>query len=452
MADIQRYLDDILEAVYGEEVRGSIHDAIEIINDASEVVLTSGTAISSPTSSSEGFFEGSFYINTNTFELWKCVGVNSWQSEGVIRGDDGVSVSSISKIMTVGLVDTYEILFSDGTSQTYTVTNGNGISSIAKTATVGLVDTYTITYTDGSTSNFSVTNGADGIDGVDGEDGTVWYKGTALVGTGSGITGFPGNKNDFYLNSSTGYVYACTKTGGASAPDAAEWEYVMTLTGGGGGSVTVVDNLNSTDPTEALSANQGRVLNNKKVEKPASPNVGDTLVWDGTDWISAPPSGGGHTMLPDPTSTPAPDEADVVSAINGAVLADGGANDDVASLFGVAKWSNTMTKSYYVQGIAGDTTPIGKTGIGNWCVDGSDETGWITIPELIGIGSKEHSINITYDPSKSGIIIRGGYVIDDTTGKMCIKFANEISEADTHTAKIGIEITIKRTENNPVSF
>lgn len=36
---------------------------------------------------------------------------------------------------------------------------GNGIGSIAKTSTKGLVDTYTITYTNGSTESFTVTNG-----------------------------------------------------------------------------------------------------------------------------------------------------------------------------------------------------------------------------------------------------------------------------------------------------
>lgn len=41
-------------------------------------------------------------------------------------------------------------------------TPGRGIVSVAKTGTAGLVDTYTITYTDGSTSTFSVTNGANG--------------------------------------------------------------------------------------------------------------------------------------------------------------------------------------------------------------------------------------------------------------------------------------------------
>lgn len=39
---------------------------------------------------------------------------------------------------------------------------GNGIESIEKTGTSGLVDTYTITYTDGTTTTFTVTNGADG--------------------------------------------------------------------------------------------------------------------------------------------------------------------------------------------------------------------------------------------------------------------------------------------------
>ena len=42
--------------------------------------------------------------------------------------------------------------------------DGVGIQKIEKTNTEGLVDTYTITYTDGSTSTFTVTNGKDGED------------------------------------------------------------------------------------------------------------------------------------------------------------------------------------------------------------------------------------------------------------------------------------------------
>lgn len=48
---------------------------------------------------------------------------------------------------------------------------GVGIQKIEKTDTQGLVDTYTITYTDGSTTTFTVTNGANGQDGQDGADG-----------------------------------------------------------------------------------------------------------------------------------------------------------------------------------------------------------------------------------------------------------------------------------------
>lgn len=40
-----------------------------------------------------------------------------------------------------------------------TIYNGVGIDTIEKTATQGLVDTYTITFTDGSTTTYNVTNG-----------------------------------------------------------------------------------------------------------------------------------------------------------------------------------------------------------------------------------------------------------------------------------------------------
>ena len=54
---------------------------------------------------------------------------------------------------------------------------GNGISSIKLTKTEGKVDTYTIYFTDGSTTTFTVTNGTDGetgaqgIQGIQGEPG-----------------------------------------------------------------------------------------------------------------------------------------------------------------------------------------------------------------------------------------------------------------------------------------
>ena len=72
---------------------------------------------------------------------------------------NGKEISGIEKTGTSGLVDTYTIEFNDGTNSTFTVTNGKGISNISKTETSGLVDTYTIEFNDGTTSTFTVTNG-----------------------------------------------------------------------------------------------------------------------------------------------------------------------------------------------------------------------------------------------------------------------------------------------------
>ena len=51
------------------------------------------------------------------------------------------------------------------------------VTSIEKTSTDGLIDTYTITYSDGTQSTFEVTNGADGKDGENGKDGEKGEKG-----------------------------------------------------------------------------------------------------------------------------------------------------------------------------------------------------------------------------------------------------------------------------------
>lgn len=450
MADISSYLAAIMAAVYGEDVRGSIHDAIEIINDVSEVVLNTGTAVTGPTSSSTGFYKDSFYINTNTMELWKCIGTDSWQSQGVLKGADGA--------------------------------DGNGIASITKTATVGLVDTYTITYDDGNTTTYDVTNG---------QNGSKWYKGTAISGTGTSITGFPGVLNDFYLNSVDGYVYTCTKTGGSLPPDAAEWDYVMTLTGGGGASITVVDNLTSTSTTDALSANQGRVLKgyiDNKIANPSTKTDGQVLTYDGTndvwkamtpsssvsdlddlsdvsitspvanqvlkydgaEWINDAAPAGGHTMTPTPSSSV--DEDDVETAINAALL-EGGENDDVVSAFGVGKWSNL--DGFKV------LTPIAQDNdtIGTWEDDATWQTGsrvgWIWHSALYNILSdNDYDIEPIFEfvSGKQTAIACLSYRFDDNVtvggvngGAFAMKLCAPIP-AEQNNVKVGLLIKHNRTK------
>ena len=79
----------------------------------------------------------------------------------MLKGQEGQSIKEITKTGTNGFVDTYTITLTDGTTSTFTVTNGKEISNISKTETSGLVDTYTITFNDGTTSTFTVTNGDD---------------------------------------------------------------------------------------------------------------------------------------------------------------------------------------------------------------------------------------------------------------------------------------------------
>lgn len=424
MADITRELAAIMSAVFGRDVRQSIYDAIDKINKVSEVQMNIGTAVTSASSSSEGFYDGSLYINSNTYELWKCIGTNSWASQGIIKGIDGRAIVSITGPVSVDNVDTYTINFSDGLSSTFTVTNG-----------------------------------------IDGIDGSQWYKSTAISGTGSGMTGFPGKINDFLINPTYGYVYQCTATGGATGAGAATWDWVMTITGGSG-SITVVDGLQSTSAYDALSANQGHNLDQKKIEKPSSPIQGQILRFDGTDWAADDESAGGHVMVPDPTSsspgTAAQEEAAIVTAIKAKMtsVGEGWANQNVGSLNSIGVWSNVASKTFTISGTVSDS-PIGTTGIGTW-YDGkpedidptTDEADWIPIPLLTGISSNgDVDVKILWDPATCSIpIVLGGYIIDDTTGKMCIKFGNEITEDDTKTAVVAVELTIKRTETNPVSF
>ena len=261
MADISQYLQAIMSAVYGEDVRGSIHDAIAIINDVSEKSLDVGTAVTSPSSSSTGYFVDSLYLNSDTDDLWKCIGTNSWSKVGNVKGsdgeqgadgDDGVGIVGITKTDTQGLIDTYTITYTDGSSSTFTVTNGargsdgstpnitmsatadntssanpsvlvtktgtpdnpnfalafsglkgqqgvqgeqgqtgaagNGIVSITKTGTSGLVDTYTILYTNGTSSTFTVTNGQDGQGS--GDMTKLVYDSTNAVADAGGIPAY----------------------------------------------------------------------------------------------------------------------------------------------------------------------------------------------------------------------------------------------------------------------
>ena len=147
------------------------------------------------------------------------------------NGEDGVGISSIVKASTEGLVDTYVIAYTDGTTTTFTVTNGsvitivddkwcingedtgvsaigatgNGIESVTLTSSAGLVDTYTITFTDGTTTTFDVTVAA------------TWHTGNNAPKNIAGA-----RIGDFYIDLLTSDVYELTKRG---------WENITNIRG-----------------------------------------------------------------------------------------------------------------------------------------------------------------------------------------------------------------------------
>lgn len=79
---------------------------------------------------------------------------------------------SITNNKLVGKLGTNKI---KGSGITVKGETGNGIDRIEKTSSVGLIDTYTIYFTNGTTSNFTIKNGEQGIQG---EQGYTPIKGT----------------------------------------------------------------------------------------------------------------------------------------------------------------------------------------------------------------------------------------------------------------------------------
>ena len=137
MADISVYLQAIMSAVYGEDVRGSIHDAISIINDVGEKVLTCGTDVTSQSSSITGYFDGSKYINTNTDDLWECDGTK-WVLKGNLKGDTGASGYSPAVTIT-NITGGHQVKITDEdhpTGQTFNVMDGAGAAYFSGDALV----------------------------------------------------------------------------------------------------------------------------------------------------------------------------------------------------------------------------------------------------------------------------------------------------------------------------
>jgi len=214
---------------------------------------------------------GHLWVYTNSSDP---AAVNGFIDAGNLQGPAGNGISSITKSSTSGLVDTYTITYTNGNSDTFTVTNGadgtngtdgtngqdgtdgqdgedgasayeiwldagnegseadflasligatgatgpagRGIASISKTATVDNVDTYTITYTSGSSSTFTVTNGINGTNGATGATGPAGRGITSVTKTDT--TGLVNTYTITYSNNTTSTFTVTNGADGQTGP------------------------------------------------------------------------------------------------------------------------------------------------------------------------------------------------------------------------------------------
>ena len=144
-----------------------------------------------------------------------------------------------------------------------------------------------------------------------------------------------------------------------------------------------------------------------------------------------------------PASSPTPTEASVVSAISG-VSAN---TTNAASAYATQQWSNRLTKRFIYTG----TIASGATGIGTWDASATPtETDWwqdigFKIPD--SANSEDIDVTFMFDPQAANgdVLTLGGYILDTTTGSLCIKFA---SPAKVATHKVAVDITYTRNYVN----
>ena len=127
-------------------------------------------------------------------------GTQGEQGEKGEAGKDGISIESVEKVDSEGLVDTYEITYSDGKTTTFTVTNGKDGADGEDGTSITDVDVNDagelVIYLDGEPVNLGKIVGENGQDGEDGVNG-VGIEGATVDENGNLILSL---SNDTEIN------------------------------------------------------------------------------------------------------------------------------------------------------------------------------------------------------------------------------------------------------------
>ena len=202
MATHAQNIANLRNAVYGEQVRGSMIELFEEDYNLVKDGVGVGTDVTSSASSTTGWSDGAVYINNSTWHLFKLEGT-AWADKGVIQGAQGASVT--------GAVDngdgTFYLTLSDSTRTGDIATiqgiqgpqgpqgpagstgpAGRSVTSIAMSGT-GKSHPVTATYSDGSTQLVgTVQDGADGTGTGDMSKSTYDPSDHGYVDAAAGVT------------------------------------------------------------------------------------------------------------------------------------------------------------------------------------------------------------------------------------------------------------------------
>lgn len=155
---------------------------------------------------------------------------------------------------------------------------GNGIDRIEKTSTSGLVDTYTIYYTNGTTTTFTVTNGQSGSGSGDMNEAD--YDPNGAVKKAGGIIAY------LVAHYQGKLTFDATPTEDSSNPVTSGG--VFAALGLKINNTDIINNLTETTPGKPLDATQGKALNDK--HKVTSKQV------DTSGWVADTTSQSGTTL------------------------------------------------------------------------------------------------------------------------------------------------------------
>ena len=202
MATHAQNIANLRNAVYGEQVRGSMIELFEEDYNLVKDGVGVGTVISSASDPITGFSDGAVYINNVSWHLFKLEGT-AWSDKGIIQGTQGESVT--------GAVDngdgTFYLTLSDGsrTGDIATIQGiqgptgpqgpagstgpaGRSVTSITMSGT-GKSHPVTATYSDGSTQLVgTVQDGADGQGTGDMSKATYDPNNHGYVDAAAGVT------------------------------------------------------------------------------------------------------------------------------------------------------------------------------------------------------------------------------------------------------------------------